>query len=166
VNWLLAVFLFLHVGGAILAFGPSYTFPFLGAMGGKEPAHVNFALRLQLRIGTTLVVPLAIFQAVTGIGLIWTASVNIFTAWWLVLGIIFYLIALSISLFVLLPELRELIAATSTPPPALAVGVTAPAGPPPRVALLVRRARILGAVTGVLIMVIVLLMVLGANGFI
>lgn len=46
-NWLIGLFLFLHVGGAILGFGPTYTFPFIGAMAGKEPQHVNFALRVQ-----------------------------------------------------------------------------------------------------------------------
>ena len=162
-NWLIGLFLFLHVGGAILGFGPTYTFPFIGAMAGKEPQHVNFALRVQNRLASTLVIPLALFQAVTGVGLIWAASIDVFKALWLIAGIVLYVIALSISLFVLLPELRELITLTSTPPTPPAGGA-APSGPPPRVAALVRRARMLGAANGIIIVVIIFLMVGGANG--
>lgn len=163
-NWLVLLFLFLHVGGAILAFGPTYTFPFIGAMAGKEPQHVNFALRLQDRLATRLVIPLALFQAVTGVGLIWSASIDVFKALWLIAGILLYLIALGVSMFVLLPDLRELITLTSAPPPAAAQGVM-PSGPPPKVAALVRRSRMLGAANAIIILVIVLLMVGGANGF-
>jgi hypothetical protein len=163
-NWVVFLFLFLHVGGAILAFGPTYTFPFIGAMAGREPQHVNFALRLQLRLGTRLVIPLALFQAVTGVGLIWSVGIDVFKALWLIAGIVLYLIAISVSLFVLLPDLRELIKLTSAPPPVPAEGA-APSGPPPRVAALVRRSRMLGAMNGVIILIIVFLMVGGANGF-
>lgn len=108
-------------------------------------------------------IPLALFQAVTGVGLIWAASIDVFKALWLIAGIVLYVIALSISLFVLLPELRELITLTSTPPTPPAGGA-APSGPPPRVAALVRRARMLGAANGIIIVVIIFLMVGGANG--
>ena len=37
--------MFLHVGAAIIAFGPTFAFPILGAMGGKEPMFANFATR-------------------------------------------------------------------------------------------------------------------------
>ena len=43
----LAILLFLHIGGAIVAFGPTFAFPILGPMAGKEPQHANFALRFQ-----------------------------------------------------------------------------------------------------------------------
>ena len=38
--------LFLHVLGAIVAFGPTFAFSFIGAMGGAEPQHANFATRV------------------------------------------------------------------------------------------------------------------------
>ena len=38
-NWLL-FWLVLHVLGAILAFGPTYTFPIIGAMARQAPQHV------------------------------------------------------------------------------------------------------------------------------
>jgi uncharacterized membrane protein len=159
-NPLLAVFLFLHVAGAVLAFGPTFTFPFIGSMGGKEPQHVNFALRVQHRIASNLVMPLALFQAVTGIALIWVGNIDLFsgTNWWLVVGIVLYLIALSNSMFILLPHVRELITLTSMAPPAPAEGA-APSGPPPRVAKLVQQSRQLGALNALLIIVIIFLMV-------
>jgi hypothetical protein len=62
--------LFLHVFGAILAFGPTFAFAIIGAMGGAEPQHANFATRVSERISERLVTPLAIFQGITGILLI------------------------------------------------------------------------------------------------
>ena len=69
-DWVLAILLFQHVGGAIIAFGPTFTFPLIGAMGGREPQHVNFALRLAEAIEMRFVLPLAVFQGVTGVLLI------------------------------------------------------------------------------------------------
>ena len=60
-NWALAIFLVLHVGGAIFAFGPTLTFPLIGSMGGKEPMHTNFSLRVSELIAKRLVIPLALF---------------------------------------------------------------------------------------------------------
>ena len=49
--------------GAIVAFGPTFAFSFIGAMGGAEPQHANFATRVSLTISSRLVYPMAIFQA-------------------------------------------------------------------------------------------------------
>ena len=48
--WLFPCVLFLHVLGAIIAFGPTFAFPIIGAMGGAEPQHANFATRVTARI--------------------------------------------------------------------------------------------------------------------
>jgi uncharacterized membrane protein len=157
-DWLLAILLFLHVGGAILAFGPTFTFPILGPMAGREPQHVNFALRFQQRVATTLIVPLALFQGVTGLLLIWKANWNLFSTYWLLLGIVLYVVALVLSIGFALPALRRLIELTSGPPPAPAEGAPR-SGPPPEVAALVKRARQLGMVQAALIVAIVFLMV-------
>ena len=166
-NWLFGLFLVLHVGGAIFAFGPTMTFPIIGGMGGKEPMHVNFSLRVAERIEERLVVPLAIFQAITGIGLIWFVPVNIFDGahWWLILGITLYVIAMVIVFANQLPVTAKLVEATSTPPPPPAPGTTPPAGPPPHIAALVRRNQMGGMILSVLLVVIIILMVAGTNGF-
>jgi predicted integral membrane protein DUF2269 len=166
VNWLVALFLVLHVGGAIIAFGPTFTFPMIGGMGGKEPMHSNFALRVGERIEQRLVVPLALFQAVTGVGLIWAADIDVFSHLWLVVGIALYIVALGIVFSNQLPMTRQLVEATSSPPPAPPAGAPAPTGPPPHIAAKLRRLQVGGMVLTVLLLTIIVLMVLGANGFI
>ena len=41
----LPLLLFLHVMGAILAFGPTFAYSIMGAMAGREPQHANFSAR-------------------------------------------------------------------------------------------------------------------------
>jgi uncharacterized membrane protein len=158
-DWILLLLLFLHVGGAIVAFGPTFTFPIIGAMGGREPQHVNFALRVQHRIATVLVVPLALFQGVTGLLIVWKTGINLFATYWLLVAIALYLVALGIALGISLPALRKLIPATSAPPPAPPPGAEPPKGPPPHIAALAKRARRAGMINAVLILAIVFLMV-------
>ena len=147
-------FLFLHILGAIIAFGPTFTFPIIGAMGGREPMHANFATRVSHRISERVVLPLAIFQAITGAGLILTRHWDLLNTRWLLAGIVLYLIALSLSLFVLVPTTARIVAMTSAPPPPGA------SGPPPGLPPLIRRVQRTGAFNSVLIVLIVLLMVL------
>ena len=49
--------LFLHVLGAIVAFGPTFAFPFIGALGGAEPQHANFATRVSPHPGGSTRLP-------------------------------------------------------------------------------------------------------------
>src|SRR4051794_31075100 len=93
VDWIFVLFLLLHIGGAIIAFGPTFTFPIIGGMGGKEPMHANFALRLTERLERGLVLPLAMVQIVTGIGLIWFSPGDINKALWLGVAIILFVLA-------------------------------------------------------------------------
>ncbi len=161
-NLLVVLLLLLHVGGAIIAFGPTFTFPFIGAMGGKEPQHVNFALRLAEKLETRLVLPLAIFQGVTGVGLIWVLGINVVDVkafLWLDLAIILYVIALAIVFRVAIPTTVALIEATNAPPPPPAPGSPPPSGPPPHIAALVKRQQQFGQIVTVLLVLIIILMV-------
>src|SRR3954462_15988162 len=97
-DWILFGLLFLHVMGAIVAFGPTFSFPLIGSMAGTEPQHVNFALRMQERISERIIIPLAIFQGVTGALLIWRIGFEVLSRGWLLGAIVLYLIALSIAL--------------------------------------------------------------------
>lgn len=164
-NWLTALFQVLHVGGAIIAFGPVFTFALIGGMGGNEPAHSNFALRLADRIEMRLVLPLALFEAVTGIGIIWTDGIDVFAHLWLLIGIVLYVIAMTIVFVNQLPVMRKLVEATSAPPPPPAPGSPPPAGPPPHIAALIRRNQLGGMILMVLLLVIIVLMVLGTNDY-
>ena len=145
--------LFLHVLGAILAFGPTFAFSIIGAMGGQEPQHANFATRVSARIGDRLVAPLAIFQGVTGVLLIVISGRDLLASRWLLLSIVLYAIALSFSLFIQRRNVQQIIEMTSAPPPAGA------SGPPPALREVVQRVQRGGMFTGALIVVIVFLMV-------
>jgi hypothetical protein len=163
-DWIFLIFLLLHIGGAIIAFGPTFALPIIGGMGGKEPAHTNFALRISERIERGLILPLAMVQIVTGIGLIWFAPVNLFKALWLDVAIVLYIIALAIAFMNQLPVTVKLIEATKNPPPPPPAGSPAPTGPPPHIAAMVRRLQMGGMALTVLLLVIITLMVLGSNG--
>jgi uncharacterized membrane protein len=150
----IAIFLFLHVMGAIVAFGPAFSaFPVIGAMAGKEPQHANFAARVNEAISKTRVIPLAIFQGITGLVLIFLTGVNPLTQLWLGLGIVLYVIALGYALAVQTPVSKRIVELTSTPPPPGA------SGPPPELMAAVKRAQQGGMILAALIFVIVILMV-------
>jgi len=149
----IAIFLFLHVMGAIVAFGPTYSFPIIGAHGGKEPQHANFAARLTEAITDQRVIPLAIFQGITGLVLIYLTGYNPFTQLWLGVGIVLYLIAIGYALFIQRPTSLRIIELSSSPPPPGA------AGPPPELMAAVRKAQRGGALLGILVVIIVILMV-------
>jgi len=157
--WLFPYVLFLHVMGAILAFGPTYAYSIIGGMGGKEPQHANFGMRTTARIGTALVYPLAILQGVTGLVLIWVGSIDVTAHAWLAIGIGLYLIALAFALTLQRSTLHRVIELTSAPPPA-----GAPPGPPPELPATVKRLQRGGMFLGVMILVIVFLMVVRPGG--
>jgi uncharacterized membrane protein len=155
---LLSIVLFLHVLGAIAAFGASFTaFPAIGSMGGKEPMHGNFALRVTEVIAKR-VWPLALLQGVTGVLLILVAGIDLTKALWLDTAIVIYLGALAFSYFRQTPAVAKLIEMTATPPPPPAPGA-APAGPPPAMLALVKQVQQGGMLLGLAVVVIVFLMV-------
>ena len=150
---LLPWLLLLHVFGAIVAFGPVYAVPIIGAMGGKEPQHANFATRVSQAISEQRVFPLAIFQGITGVGLILVTGINLLATPWLLIGIVIYRITISYNFFIQTPTVKRVIEITSTPPPPGA------SGPPPELLALVRRIQLGGMFSGLMIVVIVTMMV-------
>lgn len=158
-NLLFLLFLFLHIGGAVVAFGPTFALPIIGAMGGAEPQFANFTARMMAAIERRLIAPLAIFVGLTGLGLIWTSGRDVFREAWLLIAIVLYVIALGLALFVSAPTGRRLVEATSSPPPAPAPGQPVPNGAPPHIATLVKRAQVVGMTLSVFLVAILLLMV-------
>lgn len=145
--------LFLHVLGAIIAFGPTFSFAIIGAMGGKEPQHANFATRVSARISDRVVEPLAVVQGVTGVLLIISAGLDLFASRWLLLGIVLYVIALTFALTLQRTTVNKVVAMTSAPPPPGA------SGPPPGLPELVKKVQRGGMFLGLMIIAIVFLMV-------
>jgi uncharacterized membrane protein len=148
---LLPWLLYLHILGAIIAFGPGFAFALFGAAMGREPQHANFTLRTIDFVASRMVTPLAILQGVTGVLLILAEGVDLTKALWLDLAIVLYAIALFIAIRLNLPNLKRLIELTSTPP--------GPGGPPPELATRVAQSRTYGSAMGALVVIIVLLMV-------
>jgi len=149
----IAIFLFLHVMGAIIAFGPAYTAPIIGSFAGKEPPHANFAARINEAITDQRIAPFAILQGITGLGLIWATGINPFNQLWLALGIILYLIAIVYALAVQRPTGQLIVKLSSSPPPPGA------SGPPPELIAAVKKAQRGGMFLGLMVVVIVFLMV-------
>ena len=134
------IFLYLHIGGAIVAFGPTAVLPLLRRMAGGEPMHGNFALRVGERFVVRVVEPGAVFVFLMGLGLMWTRGWNPFITPWLAIAIVLFLVTLASSVFVQLPTVKRMIELTSGPPPAPADG-QAPGPPPEFIALAGRAAR-------------------------
>lgn len=144
---------FLHVLGAIIAFGPTFAYSIMGSMAAKEPQHANFSSRQVDMIGKRLVYPLAIFQGITGVLIIVAAGYDVMSRAWLAVAIVLYLFTLAYALTVQRNALHRLIELTSAPPPP---GAT---GPSPEIVATVKRIQQGGILLGVMIVVIVFLMV-------
>jgi uncharacterized membrane protein len=147
--------LFLHVLGAIVAFGPTFAFSIIGAQGGKEPQHANFGTRVSHLISSRLVYPIGITLPITGLAMMAVRQINPLerTFWWLGIAIVLYIIAYGYSFFLQRPIVERVIEMTSAPPPP---GAT---GPPPELMALVKRIQQGGMLLGILLVAIVFLMV-------
>jgi hypothetical protein len=152
--WLGSLFLYLHIGGAIVAFGPTIAMPFIAARAAKEPMHGNFSLRLTEFLTERVVEPGAIFVFLMGVGLIVTRGYNLVEDLWVTVAIVLFLITLSFSYFIQLKTIRAMVAMTNRPPPP-----DAPPGPPPGFVEQSKRAARGGAFMTLLLFTILFLMV-------
>jgi uncharacterized membrane protein len=109
--------LFAHVLGAIIAVGPTFAFPLMGSMAGREPQHGNFATRTSSLIGDRLVEPFVVVTGITGLGLIWSRNLPVLDAAyrWLLVGIVLYVVAMAFSLLVQRTTVHRVIELTSGP---------------------------------------------------
>lgn len=151
---LFQIMLFLHVLGAIAAFGPGFAAMIVGPMVAKEPQYANFYARTQVATGRKLVTPLSISLAITGVALILIRGWTIIVAGkhWLELAILLYVIAVVVAMAVQAPAGQKLVELTSTPP-------VPGAGPSTELLATAKKVRVGGMVLSVLVVVIVLLMV-------
>jgi len=169
VNPLFLIFLFLHIGAAIVAFGPTFAFPLIAAAGQKSPQHAAFAAELNDRIEAKVVLPGALSMPVSGALMIITGGIDLFQPWLLV-AIVLYLIAIGYALFVQIPIGRRIVELSGGgPPPAAAAAggqgghagaaPARPSGPPPELMSAVASAQRGGMFLAISIAVIVFLMV-------
>ena len=154
-GWLFPWLLLIHVLSAIAGFGPTFAFSVIGAMGGAEPQHANFATRISERLTTRFVYPAAIVQLITGFGMILVAPLDLTSRgfWWLDIAIVLFVINLSYSYLVAHPRVVRIIEMTAAPPPPDA------SGPPPALVGLIRGVQRGGIFMTVLLVIIIFLMV-------
>jgi hypothetical protein len=147
--------LFAHVLGAIIAFGPSFSAPIIGAYGAQEPEHRHFATRLGFRLSKVQTTPLAVFVGLTGVALIVVGQIDMLAERWLISSIVLYLIALAYAIWIQTPTVARLIELSAGGPPP-----GAPAGPPPpEILALVAKTKRGGMLLTALVVLVVLLMV-------
>ena len=157
---MLQLFLFLHVMGAIVVFGPTFVFPIIASHVQKAPQHGHFAAVLAEFIEMRLVLPGAVVQGITGVALIIISGRDLTqpTNRWLITAIVLYLIAIGFASMVQAKNAGRMVELTSHmppgPPPA-----GAPAGPPPEIAATGKKLAQGGQLLAVLVVAIVLLMV-------
>jgi uncharacterized membrane protein len=151
---LFTILLFLHVLGAIVAFGPGFASMIVGPMAAKEPQYANFYARTQVATGRKLVTPVSISLAITGIGMILVRGWGSLTAGrhWLEAGILLYVIAVVVAMAFQAPAGRKLVELTSQPQ-------VPGAGPSPELRTAAGRVRMGGIVLTLLVVAITFLMI-------
>ena len=158
---MLQLFLFLHVMGAIIVFGPTFVFPLIASQAQKSPQNGPFAAALSELIERRIVLPGAVVQGITGVALIFILGADLTSSAyrWLVGGIILYLIAVAFAAFVQAPNAEKMVRLTAGGPPSGPPPAGAPAGPPPEIVATGKKLQQGGMLLTVLIVAIVILMV-------
>jgi cytochrome c biogenesis protein CcdA len=151
--------LFAHILGAIIAFGPTFSSPIIGRMGARERAHGNFAMRISRELARVQIVPLAIVQGFTGVGLILAGQIDVLKANWLMVAIVLYLIAIGFAIFVQTPRAKRIIEMTTPRPDAPPDAGPPAGGPPPQLVAEITRVKRGGMLLIGLVTTIVFLMV-------
>jgi uncharacterized membrane protein len=154
INWLPWVLL-AHVLSAIVAFGPVIAFPVEAARAGRDPGDPGFKLLLSRMLEDRWALAFLVLQVGTGVLLIALAGWDLAAprGRWLIASIGLYVVAIAVA-GVQRPRTRRLIELLAAPS-----GSGAPPGLAPDISALVASVQRSGAITSVLVVVIVLLMV-------
>lgn len=164
-------YLIVHILGVVVAFGPTFGFPFFGMLVQKYPQAAMFFTEGSEIIEKRLTLPLAVVVPLAGVGLIYTGHIPLIHSKWLIASIILYTAAFSFALLVQVPTTVKLlhVLRSMPPPPSGPAGPPAggggpPGGPPPEVAGLTRRLQFGGMYLAVSVAVITILMIWQPGG--
>lgn len=154
--------LWLHILSAIIAFGPTFAYPLIGAQIAKSPQNAVFGVRVMETISMRLTLPFAVVGLpVAGIALILTGQIDFFGTTWLLIAVGLYIVALIYSIGVQMPTgmklMHKLEAMPPGPPPE-------GAGPPPEIAALTKRLQMGGVLLTLLFLTIFTLMIFKPGG--
>jgi uncharacterized membrane protein len=144
------LWMFLHILGAIAAFGYGFYAPIFGMASAQEPQHGHWFTKAARRVTNVIILPFAILMFITGAMLVQTGGVE-WSARWLSVSMLLYFIALGLVFFVQRPAVNKMIALTE--------GQPGPDGPPAELRSAVRRMQLTGVGLLVLSLIILALMV-------
>jgi uncharacterized membrane protein len=149
--------LILHILAVIVAFGPTFAFPFMGAYAQRHMEAGPTVAHLTEQIERRMTIPIAIIVPLLGTALIFSGHFNLWKSKWLLISIVLYIIAFFFAVLVQAPNGNRLVQAIAKmpagPPPA---GAT---GPPPEIAALTKKLQAGGMFLLLMIVSIVVLMV-------
>ena len=144
------LWMFLHILGAIAAFGYGFYAPIFGMASAKEPQHSNWFSRASKRLSNVIIMPFAISMFITGALLVETGGWE-WSSRWLSVAMALYVVALIIVFGLQRPALNKVIALSTNPP--------GPEGPDPELVKNVGRMKIYGVILLLLTLAILALMV-------
>lgn len=141
--------LFLHILGAIAAFGFGFAAPVFGSMLAREPQNAPWYMRTVKQVSDRVILPGVIVILVTGIVLV-AESRHRFDEAWLAVSLAIYVVALLVVFLVQRPAIFRLIELLSQPP--------GPGGPPAEARMLSVRLRNIGfGLTGAVVVITALM---------
>jgi hypothetical protein len=149
--------LLLHILAVIVAFGPTFAYPLMGAYSAKHPEAGPTVIHLMDLIEKRITLPLAAIVPLLGTALIYTGHFDLWKSEWLVIAIGLFVVAFFFAVFVQARNsatLVRMLASAPRPPEG-----AAPQDPPPAAQQLVKRLQMGGMFLTTLVVVIVVLMV-------
>jgi len=139
---------FVHVLSAIVAVGFNASYGIWLATAAKNPDHTAFTLRVIKTLDDKFANPAYVLLLITGLGMVFESGIPLFDMFWLSTSLGIYIALTLIALLAFTPTLRKQVE--------LAEGGRMD---DPQFAELAKRNSLLGAVLGVMVVVIVYLMV-------
>ena len=150
------LWLILHILAVMIAFGPSFLFGAIAAMGQKQPEHVAFAAEVTDFLEGRVTIPLAVIVPFLGLALIFTGHFNLWKSEWLIIAIILYIITFAFGVGVQNRNSAAMVRLLKSMPP----GPPPPGAPaPPEVVALGKKLQFGGMFLAVMIVAILVLMV-------
>ncbi len=105
------VLLWLHIGSAVVGFGPTFTFPLWGALAAaRGPQNIPLVLTGIRAILNRVVIPLALVVLGTGVALIFVSSFDFFASEWLWIAVLLFAVNFTVGVGAGLPNLNRVLA--------------------------------------------------------
>jgi hypothetical protein len=143
------LWLILHILAVVAAFGPTFAFGVIAALGRKKPEHIAFAAEAMDTIQRRMVIPAAAVVPILGTLLIYTGHFDLWKSEWLLIAIGLYIVLFGFAVFVQNPNSARMVQLLATPG----------GGTSPEAAALGKKLQMGGSILGTLVLIILVLMV-------